>query len=538
MSDFTIIIEEEVVSTTVTIEETVTDIILGEEVLQETVVIVDNQQGPQGTKGITGPTGPQGITGPTGSTGATGSTGPTGPTGATGSTGPTGDTGDTGPTGPQGETGPTGPQGDQGIQGVTGPTGSQGIQGVTGPTGPTGPTGTDSVVPGPTGSTGPTGPTGPTGDTGATGATGPTGATGDTGPIGPTGPTGSTGATGPTGDTGPTGAQGIQGEVGPTGSTGPTGPTGADSIVPGPTGPTGATGPTGPTGATGATGPGVAVGGTANQVLKKIDSTDYNTTWGTIAGAVYQDTAPSSPQTGDVWVDSDAVAGVLNQNDYLLKADASASTGYVSKVGGDTVIASGAAVKPLVLKGASSQTANLQEWQDSTGAVVASVEPDGNMVGGGLVLIKKQTIGTAVSSVAVTDAYSADYEAYKIIITGGVSSATCDLRVINTGSTASYAYAYLYANYGTSAITASTSSSASNMAFVGVGTTATLRANFDVINPFLEKPTIFSALIASNFIGGTANGYHNVATSYTGFTITPHTGTLTGGTIYVYGYRA
>jgi len=321
MSDFTIIIEEEVVSTTVTIEETVTDIILGEEVTQETVVIVDNQQGPQGTQGITGPTGPQGITGPTGNIGATGSTGPTGPTGATGSTGPTGTTGSTGPTGPTGATGPTGPQGDQGIQGVTGPTGSQGIQGVTGPTGSTGPTGADSVVPGPTGSTGPTGPTGVTGSTGATGATGPTGATGNTGPIGPTGPTGATGATGPTGDTGPTGAQGIQGVTGPTGSTGPTGPTGADSTVPGPTGPTGATGPTGSTGATGATGPGVAVGGTANQVLKKIDSTDYNTTWGTIAGAVYQASAPSSPQTGDVWVDSDAVAGVLNQNDYLLKAD-------------------------------------------------------------------------------------------------------------------------------------------------------------------------------------------------------------------------
>jgi hypothetical protein len=46
---------------------------------------------------------------------------------------------------------------------------------------------------------------------------------------------------------------------------------------------------------------------------------------------VYQDTAPSSPQTGDVWVDSDAVAGVLNQNDYLLKADAEAPSGYLLK---------------------------------------------------------------------------------------------------------------------------------------------------------------------------------------------------------------
>jgi microcystin-dependent protein len=35
----------------------------------------------------------------------------------------------------------------------------------------------------------------------------------------------------------------------------------------------------------------------------------------------YQASAPSDPMEGDVWVDSDAIAGVLNQNDYLLKAD-------------------------------------------------------------------------------------------------------------------------------------------------------------------------------------------------------------------------
>jgi hypothetical protein len=44
-----------------------------------------------------------------------------------------------------------------------------------------------------------------------------------------------------------------------------------------------------------------------------------------IAGAVYQSSAPSSPSQGQVWVDSDAVAGVLNQNDYLLQADATAT---------------------------------------------------------------------------------------------------------------------------------------------------------------------------------------------------------------------
>jgi len=41
----------------------------------------------------------------------------------------------------------------------------------------------------------------------------------------------------------------------------------------------GTPGPTGATGATGAAGPGVAAGGTAGQVLAKIDGTNYNTEW-------------------------------------------------------------------------------------------------------------------------------------------------------------------------------------------------------------------------------------------------------------------
>jgi hypothetical protein len=40
----------------------------------------------------------------------------------------------------------------------------------------------------------------------------------------------------------------------------------------------------------------------------------------------------------------------------------------------------------------------------------------------GLTLIKTQTIGSAVPSVVVSDAFSDDYENYKITITGGVGS--------------------------------------------------------------------------------------------------------------------
>jgi hypothetical protein len=35
----------------------------------------------------------------------------------------------------------------------------------------------------------------------------------------------------------------------------------------------------------------------------------------------YQDSAPTSPVTGAVWVDSDSTASSLNQNDYVLKSE-------------------------------------------------------------------------------------------------------------------------------------------------------------------------------------------------------------------------
>jgi hypothetical protein len=79
------------------------------------------------------------------------------------------------------------------------------------------------------------------------------------------------------GAAGATGATGSAGAAGSTGATGATGPAG-------PTGPIGPTGATGATGSAGATGQGVPTGGTAAQVLSKIDGTNYNTQWVTLAG--------------------------------------------------------------------------------------------------------------------------------------------------------------------------------------------------------------------------------------------------------------
>jgi hypothetical protein len=265
------------------------------------------------------------------------------------------------------------------------------------------------------------------------------------------------------------------------------------------------------------------------------------TAWNPVSGAAaYQAGAPSNPSVGSLWVDSDETASQLNTNDFLLKADASASTGYVSKVGGDTVVASGAAVKPLVLKGASSQTANLQEWQDSTGAVVASVSPTGNITGSGMTLVKKQTIGSGVSSVVVTGAFNTNFDNYKIVYTGGVGSATQTINMILGATVTGYWENRLYTTFSSATPTATINTNAAAWNYAGLTAANGAQLNMDLMQPFLAARTHYFgnyiAMIGASGERANTGGYLDNTTSYTGFTLTPASGTLTGGTIYVYGY--
>ena len=145
-------------------------------------------------------------------------------------------------------------------------------------------------------------------------------------------------------------------------------------------------------------------------------------------------------------------------------------------------------------------------------------------------LVKSQVIGTTVSSVTVTAAFSATYDAYKIVIAGtGVASADCDLRTTLGASATGYYSGYVAANLNT------------NAAFWGGGRAGTTGQafNMDIVNPFLAIRTSMTAnYVNFNVAGGygAIGGLHDVSTSFSAFTITPSTGTLTGGTIYVYGY--
>lgn len=160
------------------------------------------------------------------------------------------------------------------------------------------------------------------------------------------------------------------------------------------------------------------------------------------------------------------------------------------------------------------------------------------LVTGGLTLITAQTIGSAVSSVTVSDVFSSTYDNYRIIINGSTASTSLNL-LMQLGSTTT---AYYRASIGFTYGGATNSGALSNTsAFNLVSADANgFSASADVIQPFLAARTTLVTLNPTIDTAGTLymhGGYQNSATSFTGFTLTTSTGTVTGGTIRVYGYQ-
>jgi hypothetical protein len=158
----------------------------------------------------------------------------------------------------------------------------------------------------------------------------------------------------------------------------------------------------------------------------------------------------------------------------------------------------------------------------------------------GLTLVSATTIGTTVASVTVSNAFSTTYDAYKIILTGGTISAAAASLALTFGATATGYYAganLVY--YSTNVATSGANNNASSFSFAGWGMPNGLVFNVNVDNPFLAKNTLLygnGSINRTNEYGGMWGGFLNDTTSYTAFTITPSSGTLTGGTIRVYGY--
>jgi hypothetical protein len=158
----------------------------------------------------------------------------------------------------------------------------------------------------------------------------------------------------------------------------------------------------------------------------------------------------------------------------------------------------------------------------------------------GLVLVSSTTIGSAVSSITVNNAFSATYDNYKILISGGVGSTSDSLGLSLGGITTGYYANMVYQSFGSTTVTGAQQSNVSNWIWSGSFNTSSIYMDFDVQGPFLTKPKKASSRyneLSNSATNGTPNFWNASTTSATNLTITASSGTVTGGTIYVYGYK-
>lgn len=170
---------------------------------------------------------------------------------------------------------------------------------------------------------------------------------------------------------------------------------------------------------------------------------------------------------------------------------------------------------------------------------VGEVLTAANMNKVGLWLVKTETVGTAVSSVAVNDCFSADFQNYKVIYTGGSASSTGALNLKLGASTTTYYSAAVYALYTGTVGNVANNNTLPYWYYAGtIDSSVGVNLNIDIHNPYdASRYTTFGGPFMVTDVAGSVGGVHKTNASYTGFTLTPGAGTLTGGIIRVYGYR-
>lgn len=219
------------------------------------------------------------------------------------------------------------------------------------------------------------------------------------------------------------------------------------------------------------------------------------------------------------------------------------SAGQVVEIyNADSTAATIAAGAGVTLNGAAGLT--LAQYQTAELYAVSATsfvlwKSDVTSTPGALTLISTTTIGSAVSSVAVSNVFSSTYDNYKITVNGGANSAANYLLMQLGSTTANYYSGGQYTSWGGTIAHVSQSNVSSWR--VGDANSNSLIANIELFNPNLARRTQYSSMIAT--VDNTGNGgsfywagFQDSATQFTGFTILPGSGTMTGGTIRVYGY--
>jgi hypothetical protein len=162
------------------------------------------------------------------------------------------------------------------------------------------------------------------------------------------------------------------------------------------------------------------------------------------------------------------------------------------------------------------------------------------VVSAGLVFISRTTIGTAVSSVTVSDCFSSTYDNYRIFVHGEANSAGSYFQpTLGSATTGYYRISISGLNYSVSGgalVGYGTQNGSSFVGFFSMPATTGATGFMELQNPYLTKWTHVQQFSTIQTAGSINLGVLQDTTSHTSITFTPNTGTVTGGYIDVYGY--
>ena len=159
----------------------------------------------------------------------------------------------------------------------------------------------------------------------------------------------------------------------------------------------------------------------------------------------------------------------------------------------------------------------------------------------GLWQTSNTTVGSAVSSHAVTSCFSTDWMNYKLVISGLTATVNSSVLYLKLSGTTGSTY---YGNmiYNAPTVSAIGGVSAANASALGLfictmSDSGVISLETTIGSPFLATGTNAFGNYAGRSYNGQCSAHDSNAASSTGFTILPSSGTISAGTVKVYGYN-
>ena len=180
----------------------------------------------------------------------------------------------------------------------------------------------------------------------------------------------------------------------------------------------------------------------------------------------------------------------------------------------------------------------------TTGEVLTAADTNTYLANGGLVYITQANVGTAVSSVTVSNCFSSTYDNYRILVSGISLSVGGSLGIqLNNATGSTYYMGGIYLNFTSTTVNGYGPPAATKWTDLIAGETLQSTGAVDIFAPNKAQLTTASCMsikagtTAPTLAHYTMNALEYSTAQHTGFTITPVSGTITGGNIRVYGYR-